>query len=590
MAGRISPELKDQILARTEILDIIGERVVLKQAGQDYVARCPFHQEKTPSFTVSPTKQFYHCFGCGAHGDAIGFLMEYDRLNFPEAIGMLAARAGIALPEAGTHEEAAQIDNTPVYQALEAAAALYQQQLRGHAEAVAYLKGRGLSGEIAAEFGLGFAPPGWDFLLSRFGGDAVARQALIDAGLVIEREHGEETRRYDRFRNRLMFPIRDERGRVVAFGGRVLDRSEPKYLNSPETAVFHKGSEVYGLFEACQRQRRNAQLIVVEGYMDAIALSQFGIPGAVATLGTATTNAQLLRLKRHAEELVFCFDGDSAGRAAAWKALRLSLPLVDERLRLRFLLLPTGQDPDSLLREAGAQAFTARLEQALLLSDYLFQELAARSDLKSAEGQARCDAEARALIAQVPEGTYRQLLLQRLEDLVGIQRSPAAGGQVDARASASASFLPGLRALPRRVSRGRLSPLRLAIALLLRNPRLVLAARAVPDGWMDLTEEGTGLLSELLAYADADPDIAPARLREAASASAHEQVLAELSDPNLIRHIPDAGIEAEFTDALSKLCREAESERRYRLLRSGQLERLAADGGSVLPLQVRTGG
>ncbi|MBK5969942.1 MULTISPECIES: DNA primase [Thiorhodovibrio] len=578
MAGRIPPELKEQILARTDIVEIVGARVPLRPAGQLYKACCPFHQEKTPSFIVTPGRQSYHCFGCGVHGDAISFLMEYDRMNFPEAIEELASRAGIALPEAGATGEpdTPAPDLSPLYQVLEDAAALYCAQLREDPRAIAYLKERGLTGEIAMEFGLGFAPQGWDFLLSRLGRDSARQQALIDAGLVIEREKDGETRRYDRFRNRIMFPIRDRRGRVIAFGGRVLDQSEPKYLNSPETPVYHKGGELYGLFEARERQRQLSRLLIVEGYMDVIALTQFGLPYAVATLGTATTADQVQRLKRQADELIYCFDGDKAGRAAAWKALRVSLPFAAERLTLRFLLLPPGHDPDSLLRAEGLDAFETRLAQAQLLSDFLFDALREHSDLNSAEGRARCDAEARELIALAPEGTYRKLLLQQLEGLIGI-RNPAIVPSPAAKAPS------GWRARPPRAApvRGRLTAVRLASALLLQRPRLALAAREIPEQWTELDEDGMELLNEILAHADADPDMTPEMLRECFRDSEHEPFVTELEGPHLTQHIPETGMELEFVGALSALCREAERERRFRMLSSGQLGGLAGASSAV---------
>ena len=605
MAGRISPELKEQILARTDILEIVGARVPLRPAGQHYKACCPFHQEKTPSFIVTPSRQIYHCFGCGVHGDAIGFLMEYDRLSFPEAIKELATRAGIVLPDTGAvgDSHAPELDISPLYQVLEEAADLYRHQLRDDARAVAYLKGRGLTGEVAAEFGLGFAPAGWDFLLSRLGTDASREQALIDAGLVIEREKDAKTRRYDRFRNRIMFPIRDHRGRIIAFGGRVLDQSEPKYLNSPETPVFHKGRGLYGLFEARQRQRQLRRVLIVEGYMDVIALTQFGLPYAVATLGTATTPEQLQRLKRQSEELVFCFDGDKAGRAAAGKALRVSLPYAAERLTVRFLLLPAGHDPDSLLRAEGLAAFERRLERARLLSDFLFDELRERFDLRSAEGLAQCDAQARELIGLAPEGTYRQLLLRQLGELIGVQQPEILSEPARAPASWQAQPLstgpmaagsrngpfqipyagqPRARAPYRVPMRTRLTAGRLATALLLQQPRLALAARAIADHWTELAEEDTSLLGELLAHADADPDISPEMLRDYVSSSPHAPVVAELADPSLTQHIPDEGIEPEFVGALTALCRQAEREQRYRLLSSGELAPLAVEGRNLL--------
>ncbi|MFM1892488.1 MAG: hypothetical protein RLZ44_1565, partial [Pseudomonadota bacterium] len=359
MAGKIPQRFIDDLIARVDIVDVINQRVPLKKAGHEYKACCPFHDEKTPSFTVSPTKQFYHCFGCGAHGTAIGFLMDYDRLSYPEAIEALADDLGLEVPhEAGVERGP---DLSPLYEILEQAARFYAWQLRRHpdsARAVEYLRQRGVSGEIAADFRIGFAPPGWDNLLRELGGDARAVDSLRGAGLISEPEDG---KRYDRLRDRIVFPILDARGRVVGFGGRVLGAGEPKYLNSPETPVFHKGRELYGLYQAKQAVKQLERLLVVEGYMDVVALAQFGIRYAVATLGTATTAEHLEKLFRSVPEVVFCFDGDRAGRDAAWKALETALPLLREGRQARFLFLPEGEDPDTLVRREGAAAFAARV-------------------------------------------------------------------------------------------------------------------------------------------------------------------------------------------------------------------------------------
>ncbi|MDJ0740543.1 MAG: DNA primase, partial [Gammaproteobacteria bacterium] len=386
MPGAIPQHFIDDLLARADIVEIIGRRVPLKKAGREFHACCPFHSEKTPSFTVSPAKQFYHCFGCGAHGSALGFLMEYDRLSFPEAVEELASSMGLEVPREAAFDQGP--DHRPLYELLELAAQHYEQQLRQHADAaraVDYLRQRGLSGEIAARFRLGFAPPGWDNLLQALGGDDERVARLRDAGLITEQDH----KRYDRLRDRIIFPIRDGRGRVVGFGGRLLGDGKPKYLNSPETPVFHKGRELYGLYEARQADGHPARLLVVEGYMDVVALAQFGIGNAVATLGTATTSDHLEKLYRATPEVVFCFDGDRAGRDAAWKALQTALPLMRDGRQARFLFLPDGEDPDSLVRQIGAAAFTERVGGAQPLSEYLFEKLSAQVDMQTLDGRAR---------------------------------------------------------------------------------------------------------------------------------------------------------------------------------------------------------
>ncbi len=419
MSGLIPSDFIDRLIERVDIVDVIGTRVPLKKVGKEHQACCPFHNEKTPSFTVSPSKQFYHCFGCGAHGTAIGFMMEYERLPFPDAVEELARHVGMEVPRDGV-EVPRGPDPRPLYETLQQAADLYWQQWREHADAGRardYLKGRGVSGEIAKRFRIGFAPPGWDFLRQRLGGEREREQRLVDAGLLIERDDG---KRYDRFRDRIIFPIRDRRGRVIAFGGRVLGDGEPKYLNSPETTVFHKGRGLYGLYEAQQVQRELPRLLVVEGYMDVVALAQLGIPYAVATLGTATTPEHLRLMLRSSGELVFCFDGDRAGRAAAWKALKTALPLAGGGQTIRFLLLPAGEDPDSLVRAEGGPAFGARIESATLLSDFLFAQLVDGLDLSTTEGRSRLDAAARPLIQGIPSGTFRSLIEQRLADTIGV--------------------------------------------------------------------------------------------------------------------------------------------------------------------------
>ena len=380
MAGLIPQSFIDDLINRLDIVDVVSSRVQLKKTGKNYSACCPFHKEKTPSFTVSPDKQFYYCFGCGAGGNALGFVMDHDNLDFPQAVEELARAAGMEVPrEQGRRDnKPRQPTDSPLYPLLDAASEFYRQALRSHPTrkaAVDYLKGRGLSGEIARDFCLGFAPPGWDNLLKHLGADALQQKVMIDAGLLIE--NAESGKRYDRFRDRVMFPIRDSRGRIIAFGGRVLGDDKPKYLNSPETPVFHKGQELYGLYEARKHNRNLDEIIVVEGYMDVIALAQQGLRNAVATLGTATSEEHLKRLFRVVPSVLFCFDGDQAGRKAAWRALESALPNLQDGRRARFLFLPEGEDPDSLVRAEGTDAFMARINQhAQPLADYFFEQLA----------------------------------------------------------------------------------------------------------------------------------------------------------------------------------------------------------------------
>src|SRR5579872_2017551 len=408
---RIPQQFIEELLSRADIVALIDSRVPLKKQGREYAACCPFHNEKSPSFFVSPVKQFYHCFGCGAHGTALSFLMEYEHMEFPEAVRELAELTGLEVPvEQGENPTSS---NAPLYEALDKAANYYREQLKQAPVAIDYLKGRGLTGEIAKEFGLGYVPAGWDNLLKAIGKDEAAVKALLAAGMLIEKQG--EHRYHDRFRERVMFPIRDGRGRIIGFGGRVLGKGEPKYLNSPETALFHKGRELYGLYEARQALRDIPRLLVVEGYMDVVALAQYGVRYAVATLGTSTTEEHLKKLFRVAPEVVFCFDGDRAGRAAAWRALENALPEAQDGRQIRFLFLPEGEDPDTLVRKEGREAFEARMTKgAVPLSDYLLDSLETQTDMGTTEGRARLVSLAKPLLARLPQGVFRSMLKYEL--------------------------------------------------------------------------------------------------------------------------------------------------------------------------------
>jgi DNA primase len=490
MSGAIPQHFIDELLARADIVDIIGRRIPLKKAGREFQACCPFHTEKTPSFTVSPTKQFYHCFGCGAHGSALGFMMEYDRLSFPEAVEELATSMGLEVPREAGFEQGP--DHRPLYEMLDRAASYFSQQLRQHPQApqaVDYLRGRGLSGEIAAGFRIGYAPPGWDNLLQALGDDENRIRLLRDTGLITE----QDGKRYDRLRDRIIFPIRDARGRVLGFGGRLLGDGKPKYLNSPETPVFHKGRELYGLYEARQADAHPARLLVVEGYMDVVALAQFGIDNAVATLGTATTNDHLEKLYRVTPELVFCFDGDRAGRDAAWKALNTVLPLLREGRQARFLFLPDGEDPDSLVRRIGSESMQAEIARSLPLSEFLFDKLAEQVDMSSLDGRARLGELARPLLDKLPPGMFRDMMQQALHERIGLAATatkPKTGGGPRPRISRPQGSIP---------------PVRRAVALLVQHPEL--AELDLPAGWEQLESPGIELLRKLIDAARAQPGI-----------------------------------------------------------------------------------
>ncbi|MEH6470536.1 MAG: DNA primase [Halopseudomonas sp.] len=419
MAGRIPQDFIDDLLHRTDIVDVVEERVQLKRTGRNYSGLCPFHQEKSPSFSVNPEKQFFYCFGCGAGGNALGFVMEYDRLEFREAVETLAKRHGLEIPAQANEHSEHDRQRQRSYELLQRADDFYQEQLRCHPErnkAVDYLKQRGLSGSIAKQFGIGYAPPGWDHLLKLIGNEQ--QNALDEAGLVIQKP--EEKKCYDRFRDRIMFPIVDMRGRVIAFGGRVLTDEKPKYLNSPETLTFKKHEELYGLYQARQANRELHRVIIVEGYMDVVALAQFGINNAVATLGTATSEHHLRRLFKLMPEVVFCFDGDNAGRKAAKRALESALPLMEDGRQARFLFLPDGEDPDTMVRNEGSDAFNQRIEQALPLSQFLFDNLSEGIDLGSGEGSARLGALAVPLIEKIPGQFFQQQMRKQLSEISGI--------------------------------------------------------------------------------------------------------------------------------------------------------------------------
>jgi DNA primase len=424
MAGLIPQGFIDDLLNRTDIVDVVTSRLQMKKAGKNYTACCPFHKEKSPSFSVSPDKQFYYCFGCGAGGNALGFIMDHDNLDFPQAVEELAKAAGMEVPreEGRGGNKPRQPTDSPLYPLLTAAAEYYRLALKSHPArkaAVEYLKGRGLSGEIARDFGLGFAPPGWDNLFKHLSSDTLQQRAMIDAGLLIE--NAENGKRYDRFRDRVMFPIRDSRGRVIAFGGRVLGDDKPKYLNSPETPVFHKGQELYGLYEARKHNRNLDEIIVVEGYMDVIALAQQGLRNAVATLGTATSEEHLKRLFRVVPSVLFCFDGDQAGRNAAWRALEAALSSLQDGRKARFLFLPEGEDPDTLVRSEGTDAFRARINQhAQPLADYFFQQLTEEADPRSLEGKAHMATLAAPLIDKIPGANLKALMRNRLSEITGL--------------------------------------------------------------------------------------------------------------------------------------------------------------------------
>jgi DNA primase len=552
MSGRIPKQFIDDLLLRVDIVDLIDSHVPLKKTGSNYVARCPFHTEKTPSFSVNRNRQMFHCFGCGVSGNAIGFLMDYSHLGFVEAVEDLAAFVGVDVPrdDVKAYVETDKETSARLYILLDEVAAFYQEQLRGAEgkQAIEYLKGRGVSGEAARDFGLGYAPRAWDALIKRFD-----RNALVDAGMLVVREDGKV---YDRFRGRLMFPIRDKRKRTVGFGGRVLDGSLPKYLNSPETQVFSKSKELYGLSDLLVKHNRPERILVVEGYMDVIALAQYGVSNVVAALGTAMSKGQIDLLFRFAAELVFCFDGDNAGRQAAWKAVEAALPCLRDGRQIKIMLLPQGQDPDSLVRQEGVGEFQARIGAATVLSDYFFEYLAGGVDLSTLEGRAQLVSVVRPHIEKIPVGFFKDMMQQRFRALSGIRGAKAANS-------------PKIKAKPIKTSQQRPSLLRKILALLIQHPRLaelVVRQRLNFDGFSFAGQE---LLEDVLQVIALEKPENSAILVEAYRDSAHEKSVTMLAGMEL--SVPEGGEEAELSGALVQFSRQIRLEKlNGLLLKEGQ--------------------
>ena len=539
-----------ELLHRIDLVGLIDGYVHLKKAGANYAACCPFHNEKSPSFTVSPSKQFYHCFGCGAHGTAIGFLMEYSGLGFLDAIKELSSRAGMQMPE----EESRRPDDGPrittLTDAMARAAKYYYEQLKFSATAIDYLKGRGLSGEIAQKFGIGYAPDGWQNLGAAFDDYSVVE--LQQAGLVIKNEQG---RLYDRFRDRVMFPIMNQKGEVIAFGGRVMGDGEPKYLNSPETPLFEKGREVFGLPQARAALREKNTAIVVEGYMDVVALAQHGVGNAVATLGTATTATHVQKLLRQVDRIVYCFDGDNAGRKAAWRALENSLEALPEQKSIGFVFLPDTEDPDSFVRKQGAEAFDRLITQAMPLSEFMLRELASHCDMTSAEGRARLVAEAKPLLTRLQTPLLRLQLVKRLAEASGFSQ---------AEVERLCDLRPIARPAPLRVQRQAPSLLRPLLRLVLQKPEF--AARiplaALPANVAE-ARAIRSLCQTILAAQGAMPEYAA--VLERLRGNEDEGILREAASELMRQPFAEEDIDAEFEGAIKQLL-EGENKRAFAIL------------------------
>ena len=545
MAGRIPQNFIDDLVSRCDIVDLINARVPLKKKGKEYGACCPFHNEKTPSFTVSETKQFYHCFGCGAHGTALGFLMEFEHLDFVDAIEALAAEYHIDVPretDSGTttikHD-----DKQQYYEILKTASELFQQQLKTSDKAINYLKNRGLTGDVAAQYKIGYAPDNWQFLTDAFSNEQT--QSLVATGLVIEKENKKQ---YDRFRDRIMFPIHDQRGRTIGFGGRILDQGEPKYLNSPENVVFHKGLELYGIYEAKQHVKKLERIIIVEGYMDVVALAQHDIHYAVASLGTATTSEQIQKSLRTVQEIIFCYDGDNAGKKAAWRALENSLPIVTDGHIIKFLFLPDGEDPDSLVRTEGKDLFEKRIATATTLSDFLFNTLSQQTDTNTVDGKASLSKAAKPLLSKLKDSVFKDLLFDKLSTIVGISVH-----QLQKRIDEPVSTTQKISTRsPNKNRQVKQNSTRTAIALLLQYPELA-SVYSVPTDFENCTKEGYPLLYKLHIHATSLTNISSVVLLERFRGLSEEKALLKLMEWEIPGVDNEKQRQAVYNDAINNM-------------------------------------
>ncbi len=570
-SGRIPREFIDDLLTRADIVDVINARVPLKKKGREFSACCPFHNEKTPSFTVSPNKQFYHCFGCGVHGSAISFLMEYEHLDFVEAIESLADSMGITVPrEKGGKDapsEAQRQRSKDLYTLLDDANQYYQLQLKGSQPAIEYLKGRELNGEISKRFNIGYSLNGWDHLLNHFKG-SYTEQQLVDSGLVIKKDDGKI---YDRYRDRIMFPIRNRKGQVIGFGGRVLGDELPKYINSPETTIFHKGRELYGLYEARINTQKMDRIIVVEGYMDVIALAQFGVSYAVATLGTATTEDHIKQLFRAVPEIIFCFDGDRAGKEAAWRALENAMPVMQDGKEIKFLFLPDGEDPDSQIRKIGKDAFEDNYQLANSLTTYFVENLHSRFNITSDEGKTRFLKEAAKLLTQMPDTLIKDQLVQRLSDMTNVDKKILFQREIT-----SNKLLNNHSANEPNSNRSRLNyrsvsqtPIRYAISLLLSEPSLVKLIENIEEIALSKLP-GSDLLTTLIEAIQESPDIKPVALLDRWKNTEFEVPLIQL-----MKWQPESDdiaiLSDEFRDCLTKIYDRADKIKLENLIHKAQV-------------------
>ncbi len=568
MAGRISRQFIDDLLARADIVDLIESRVPLKKAGKNYQACCPFHNEKSPSFTVSHDKQFYHCFGCGEHGNAISFLMEFDRLEFVDAIEELASHCGVevvreennATPAEHRKQQEVYQQKQDDYELMEQISRFYQQQFKQASDkkiAIDYLKSRGLTGDIAKRFGMGYISDAWDGMMKVFSRGGKANQQLVDLGMAIQ---GDKNKPYDRFRGRIMFPIRDKRGRVLGFGGRVLGDEKPKYLNSPETRIYHKGQELYGLYEAKQANKQLTRLVVVEGYMDVVALAQHGVDYAVASLGTSTTTEQLQTLFRTVKEVICCYDGDRAGRDAAWRAMENALPLIRDGFALKFVFVPDGEDPDSLIRQQGQQAFETILDNAVPLSKFLFEHLVNQVDMSSLEGRAALVESFKPYLTKLPASILKDSIINDIANNFGTDREQFLSKFIKKTKSFSTAKKPKVAT--------KITPIRLAIALLLEHPHIV---KSISDTYIfkSLEMPGITLFTKLINICQQNAEIKTAQILEYFRDTEEGKQLAKLMCWQ--HHIEADKAEDVFLDSIEKMLNSFVEQRTEQLLQKARI-------------------
>lgn len=604
MAGTIPREFIDEVLNTTDIVELIDSRVPLKHSGNNHMACCPFHGEKTPSFSVNQTKQFYHCFGCGVSGDAIKFLMDYEHQSFVEAIEELAQMAGLQVPKVAYSQD--QPRQTPEhFELLQQVSSYYQYQLQNHPRSQLvqdYVQQRGLDSAAIKKFELGFAPPGWDNVLNVIGAaDEKKNQALFDTGMLIKRDEESSSRGnkkssektsqhkspwYDRFRERLMFPIRDRRGRTIAFGGRILGDGKPKYLNSPETKLFHKGQELYGLFELKQSLRKIEQILVVEGYMDVVSLAQFGVLYSVATLGTATTIEHLQKLFRLCDDVIFCFDGDRAGREAAWRAMNNALPAIKPGKQARFMFLPDGEDPDSLIRHKGKAGFEAEIDKAMTFSEFFFERLMQQVNMQSLDGRSQLIDLCKPYLEKIHEGAFQTLMIARLSELAEIDQMSLlsllgikhlSGIKGSQKNHSPLTYSSGVNRPKRNNSPQAASPIKKAIRYLLQYPALA-ELSGDPGRFSSLQSIDTTIFIQLLDLLQNDPHLSTARILSQWQNSGQEleqyQYLSKLAiEPLLISD--EQAVRNEFNDILQLLARQCQQQRFEQLQRKQKQQNLA---------------